>query len=199
MANYNEPKVATPEIEIPSDLPHVFKEHYKLGDVLGEGGYSIVKLGTHKYTNKKVAVKIVTRANLTKSDDVALRQEVDILKDLKHKNIVQCFDFFEEEKFYYVILEYMAGGELFDRIVLKSFYNEKEARDVVKIILQAIAFCHDKRIVHRSPSSRVADDDDDDDDDDGDDDDDDDMIMVMMMVVVVMLMMMMVMMMMMIK
>lgn len=137
------------DIVVPPDLPHVFKEHYKLGDVLGEGGYSIVKLGTHKYTSKKVAVKIVTRANLTKSDDIALRQEVEILKDLKHRNIVQCFDFFEEEKFYYVILEFMAGGELFDRIVQKSFYNEKEARDVVQIILQSIAFCHDRNIVHR--------------------------------------------------
>jgi calcium/calmodulin-dependent protein kinase I len=44
-------------------------------------------------------------------------------------------------------METMAGGELFDRIVKKSYYNEKEARGVCKILLEAIAYCHDARVV----------------------------------------------------
>jgi calcium/calmodulin-dependent protein kinase I len=46
-------------------------------------------------------------------------------------------------------METMKGGELFDRIVAKSFYNEKEARETCKILLEAIAFCHDNRVAHR--------------------------------------------------
>merc|ERR1712071_420659 len=41
------------------------------------------------------------------------------------------------------------GGELFDRIVQKAFYNEKEARDVCKILLEALAYCHSKKVAHR--------------------------------------------------
>lgn len=41
------------------------------------------------------------------------------------------------------------GGELFDRIVQKAYYNEKEARDVCKILLDALAYCHDRRVAHR--------------------------------------------------
>jgi calcium/calmodulin-dependent protein kinase I len=54
----------------------------------------------------------------------------------------------EPEKFY-VVMEYLDGGELFDRIVKKTFYNEKEARDLVKILLQALKYLHDRSIVHR--------------------------------------------------
>jgi calcium/calmodulin-dependent protein kinase I len=43
----------------------------------------------------------------------------------------------------------VSGGELFDRIVEKTFYTEKEARDLVKILLSAIKYCHDKDVVHR--------------------------------------------------
>jgi calcium/calmodulin-dependent protein kinase I len=41
------------------------------------------------------------------------------------------------------------GGELFDRIVSKSYYNEKEARDVIHTLLTAVKYCHDRDIVHR--------------------------------------------------
>jgi calcium/calmodulin-dependent protein kinase I len=50
---------------------------------------------------------------------------------------------------YYLVMETMHGGELFDRIVQKSFYNEKEARGVCRILLEAICFCHDQRVAHR--------------------------------------------------
>ena len=72
-----------------------------------------------------------------------------ILKLLKHRNIVTCIDFYAEDKTYYLVLEYMEGGELFDRIVKKSFYNEREARDVVFTLLSAIEYCHSHDIVHR--------------------------------------------------
>lgn len=50
---------------------------------------------------------------------------------------------------YYLVLEHMSGGELFDRIVAKAYYNEKEARDVCKILLEAVAYCHSNNVAHR--------------------------------------------------
>lgn len=130
-------------------MPHTLQARYKLGEKLGEGGYSVVKAGTSVIDKRKVAVKIVQRQGLAKEDEVSLRSEVQILLDLRHDNIVQAYDFFEEEKQFYVILEYIDGGELFDRIVKKTYYNEKEARDLVFTILTAIKYLHDQNIVHR--------------------------------------------------
>lgn len=125
------------------------QQYYKLGDVLGEGGYSVVRLGTSLEDQRKVAIKVVTRANLAKEDEESLRSEVSILTSISHPNIVRAFEFFEEEKYFYVVLEYLDGGELFDRIVQKTYYNEKEARNLVLTLLLAIKYLHHKNIVHR--------------------------------------------------
>lgn len=120
-------------------------------------------------------MKIVTRGpDFSKEDEEALRQEVAILMKLDHPNIVQAYDFFEDSKYFHVIMEYLGefiapfsrwrslpcpeisltvieidGGELFDRIVKKTFYNEKEARDLVLTLLLTLKFLHDRNIVHR--------------------------------------------------
>ena len=98
---------------------------------------------------------MIDRSELAEEDEKSLRNEVAILKLLKHRNIVTCIDFYAEEKTYYLVLEYMEGGELFDRIVKKSFYNEREARDVVFTLLSAIEYCHSHDIVHRYAHQRV--------------------------------------------
>lgn len=127
----------------------LISDSYTLGAKLGEGGYSIVKAGTHKVTHNKVAVKIVKRTNIDQEDEEALRQEVAILQALDHQNVTKLFDFYEEKQNFYLVMEYLDGGELFDRIVKKTFYTEKEARDLVFILLKAIKYLHDKNIVHR--------------------------------------------------
>ena len=95
------------------------------------------------------AVKIVTKAKLTREDDLALRDEIGILKALHHPNIIKLYDVFDESEYYYLVTELMRGGELFDRIVTKTFYNEKEARDVCKILFEALNFCHKNHVAHR--------------------------------------------------
>lgn len=132
-----------------SNLPHVFKDRYKLGETLGEGAFSKVQAAYSKSGGPKRACKIVERDNLPLDDEDSLRSEVAILSSMNHPNIVKCFDFFEESKQFMVILEYLEGGELFDRIVKKSYYNEREARDLIKILLSAIRYCHDRNVVHR--------------------------------------------------
>lgn len=70
-------------------LPHNLRARYKLGAQLGEGAYSVVRLGTSTVGDFQVAVKVVDRHNLPKDDENALRAEVEMLKELKHNNIVQ--------------------------------------------------------------------------------------------------------------
>jgi calcium/calmodulin-dependent protein kinase I len=116
---------------------------------LGAGGYSVVHEASSKQNGARVAVKITDKARLSKIDEESLRQEITILQTLNHDNIVKFVNFFEESSSYFVILELLEGGELFDRIVKKQCYNEKEARDLVFVLLSAIKYCHDLNIVHR--------------------------------------------------
>jgi len=132
-----------------STIPHEFDARYTLGDLLGEGGYSVVKLATSKIDKSNVAVKIISKNLLSENDLESLQQEVSILQQLHHKNVTRLIDYFDEADHYYMVLEYLEGGELFDRIVKKTFYSEKEARDLVFTILMVIKYLHDLNIVHR--------------------------------------------------
>lgn len=116
---------------------------------LGEGAFSVVKEGSHKQTGGSFAIKIVTKAKLSKEDETALKDEIAVLTELKHKHIIRLYDVFDEPIFYYLVTEKMMGGELFDRIVQKSYYNEKEARDVCKILFDAMRYCHSHQVAHR--------------------------------------------------
>lgn len=126
-----------------------FQELYKLGKQLGEGAFSTVKEGSHQQSKESFAIKIVTKAKLSKEDEVALKDEIQVLEELKHKHIIRLYDVFEESQYYYLVTEKMMGGELFDRIVQKSYYNEKEARDVCLILFDAMKYCHDHSVAHR--------------------------------------------------
>eukprot|EP01083_Nonionella_stella_P091993 257333_1 len=126
-----------------------FKDKYSVGKTLGEGAFSVVKEVTNRESRKAFAVKVVTKAKLTREDEVALQDEIAILKNCNHPNIICLYDSFDESQYYYLVTELMLGGELFDRIVTKTFYNEKEARDVCKILFGALAYCHQRDVAHR--------------------------------------------------
>ena len=98
--------------------------------------------------NGSMAVKIIERTEkVDKNVVAALKEEVKVLMQISHPNIIKLFDFFEEPQNFFMVIELMEGGELFDRIVSKSFYSEKEARDLVSILLNALE-CVSSPCVH---------------------------------------------------
>lgn len=116
---------------------------------MGSGAFSTVKEAFNKESNEAYAVKIVTKSKLTAEDEAALKDEITVLKELKHPNIIRLYDVYEEKDYYFLITEKMVGGELFDRIVQKSYYNEKEARDTALVLFNAVTFCHQRKVAHR--------------------------------------------------
>lgn len=142
-------RLSKEKTEEASPLKVSFTEKYDIGEVLGEGAFSVVHLATNRGTGQRVAAKCVNRTSISAADEESLREEVSILQATAHPNIVKCYDFFEEKDAYYVIMELVEGGELFDRIVEKSWYNEKDARDLTYLLLSAIKHLHDRDIVHR--------------------------------------------------
>jgi len=124
-------------------------DYYQIEDELGAGSFGVVRLATNKSTGEEVAVKIIDRKGLQEDDEVALRTEVQILSEVDHPNVVKMIEVFDEEEFLYIVLELMTGGELFDRIVEKENYSEKEAADTIRPIIDAVRYCHDNNIIHR--------------------------------------------------
>lgn len=96
-----------------------------------------------------VALKMMSREHLDSNAEKNIRNEVSLLQSLNHPTIVRGYDFFEEPRHFYFAMEKIQGGELFDRIVKKTHYSEKEARDLAKILLNGIKYCHDRNIAHR--------------------------------------------------
>ena len=80
-----------------------------------------MKLATHKKTGKKVAIKTVHKKDMKPIEIYQQRMEIDVLKMSQHPNIVGLIDLFENSDYYYIVLEYMQGKDLFDYIQFRNF------------------------------------------------------------------------------
>lgn len=115
---------------------------------LKSGSFATVCRGTHRATGRKVAIKCVLRKDLPPPDDAAIYDEVAILASLSHPHIVPLIDFFDEKDCYFLVMELMSGGDLFDRIGKKKSYSEADARDLIVKMLKSVAYCHAAKIAH---------------------------------------------------
>ncbi|CAK57234.1 unnamed protein product (macronuclear) [Paramecium tetraurelia] len=122
---------------------------YTLGQVLGQGAFGKVWKVTHKTTGLIRAMKQIRKSELIKEDEQKMFSEMNLLKNLYHPNIVKLYELYQDSNNYYLITEYLSGGELFERIKKMNQFTEKRASDLMRQILMAIVYCHEKKIVHR--------------------------------------------------
>lgn len=125
---------------------------YELGKTLGNGSFGKVKLGTNVFTKEKVAIKLFKHRKFTSAQRIeSSKREVEIMKLLSHPNIVKLLDVVEkpEEGITYLVVEYVAGGELFDYIVAQGRVKERESRQLFRQVVSAVEYCHANLIVHR--------------------------------------------------
>ena len=123
---------------------------YIIKETIGTGTFSKVKLGINKYTKEKVAIKLLEKSKITEKEDLKrINREISIIKKLSHPNIIKINEIFENEKYYYIIMDYCSKGELFDYIVKKTKLTEDESSFFFYQIINAIEYIHKKNIVHR--------------------------------------------------
>jgi len=119
---------------------------YTLGKTLGSGAFGTVRAAIHKETKQNRAVKILKKSE---QDEEKLFLEVNILSKLSHPNIMQIYEFYDDNTNFYIVSELCKGGELFDMISEKGCFSEQEACPIMKQLLSAITYCHQNHIVHR--------------------------------------------------
>lgn len=120
---------------------------------IGHGHYGVVRKCMDRDSREWFAIKSIRKSKVGKVD--VLKREIAILKEVDHPNIIRLVEVHEDVKYLHLITELCTGGELFDRIIAKTqseegHFSERDAANIVKCILDAIAYCHDvKQIVHR--------------------------------------------------
>mmetsp|Transcript_22420 Transcript_22420/g.35199 ORF Transcript_22420/g.35199 Transcript_22420/m.35199 type:complete len:502 (-) Transcript_22420:256-1761(-) len=119
---------------------------------LGHGHYGVVRKCQNRQTGEWFAIKTIRKAKVNRIE--SLRREIEIMQSIDHPSIIKLYDVFEDEKYLHLITQLCTGGELFDRIIEKTkseegHYSERDAANLVKAILDAIAYCHNLHICHR--------------------------------------------------
>ncbi|XP_058830958.1 calcium/calmodulin-dependent protein kinase type 1 [Topomyia yanbarensis] len=138
------------------------EDKYVIKELLGTGAFSEVRLCEHRESSQAYAVKIIDKKALKGKED-SLENEIRVLKRFSakrneqdsektwftHPNIVQLFETYEDKLKVYLIMELVTGGELFDRIVEKGSYTEKDASYLIRQVLEAVDYMHEQGVVHR--------------------------------------------------
>lgn len=127
-----------------------FFDYYEIIDEIGNGQFGVVKLGVHKKTKERVAIKIIKKEGMKAPDIELVRNEIDIMKLCHHPNIVKLLDHFENVDYIFIVMEYLSGGELQSYLTDKKFkFTENQAAKMIKQIGEAVKYIQQFGIIHR--------------------------------------------------
>ncbi|GFR42823.1 hypothetical protein Agub_g3780, partial [Astrephomene gubernaculifera] len=123
-------------------------DNYHVIELIGEGSFGKVYKGRRKCTGQITAMKFILKQGKSEKDIKNLRQEIEILRQLRHENIVQLLDAFETKTEFCVVMEY-AQGELFEILEDDQSLPEDVVRGIAKQLVRALHYLHSNRIIHR--------------------------------------------------
>ncbi|XP_066919152.1 serine/threonine-protein kinase DCLK1-like [Clytia hemisphaerica] len=127
---------------------HSVHSQYKIGRIIGDGNFAIVRECRDRKTQKPFALKIINKAKV-KGKEHMIENEILILRKISHPNIVKLHEEFETPKEIYLVMELVPGGDLFDAIVDNTRFSEPESAYMVHDLASAILYLHELNIVHR--------------------------------------------------
>ena len=124
--------------------------NYDFKTTIGQGTFGKVKMAINKKTNEKVAVKILNKKQIElKKEMYLVQRELDIIPKFNHINVIKVLQILQDEKNYYIIMEYCENGELFDHIVKNQKLTEEDASNFFYQLIHGIEHIHKNNIVHR--------------------------------------------------
>ncbi|KAK8629504.1 hypothetical protein V6N13_078343 [Hibiscus sabdariffa] len=124
---------------------------YMLGDEIGKGAYGRVYKGLDLENGDFVAIKQVSLENIVQEDLNIIMQEIDLLKNLNHKNIVKYLGSSKTKSHLHIILEYVENGSLANIIKPNKFGPFPESLVAVYIaqVLEGLVYLHEQGVIHR--------------------------------------------------
>lgn len=126
------------------------KQRFDLIKKLGQGTFGKVQLGINKETGQEVAIKTIKKSKIeSEADLVRIRREIQIMSSVQHPNIIHIYEVFENREKMVLVMEYAAGGELYDYLSERKVLSEEEARRIFRQIATACYYCHKHKICHR--------------------------------------------------
>lgn len=123
-------------------------ENYHIIELVGEGSFGKVYKARRKFTGQITAMKFINKHGKSEKDIKSLRQEIEILRKLRHENIIMMLDTFETKSEFCVVTEF-AQGELFEVIEDDQSLPESEVQCIAKQLVKALHYLHSNRIIHR--------------------------------------------------
>lgn len=126
------------------------RDEYKIwADHLGKGAFGEVRKALHLESGVYRAIKIIYKAQASAEEQAKILNEIEILRQLDHPNIVRIYEYFEDNKFIYIVMELIGGGELFDKIQAAHHFSERKAAEYFIQLLGGVNYLHKHNIVHR--------------------------------------------------
>ncbi|NXG15593.1 DCLK2 kinase, partial [Grallaria varia] len=123
-------------------------EKYKVGKVIGDGNFAVVKECIERSTGKEFALKIIDKAKCCGKEHL-IENEVSILRRVKHPNIIMLIEEMDTPTELYLVMELVKGGDLFDAITSSTKYTERDGSAMVYNLASALKYLHGLNIVHR--------------------------------------------------
>lgn len=134
----------TPAQKIPSASSNT--HHYALKQVVGKGAYGIVYRAINRQTRKQVAIKVIEYDEEEELNEHML--EIDLLKNLKHENIVKYHGFIQKSHQLFILLEYCSQGSLRD-LIKRGPVDEQECKTYIRQTLHGLKYLHEQGVIHR--------------------------------------------------
>ncbi|KAK7306521.1 hypothetical protein VNO77_44468 [Canavalia gladiata] len=131
------------------DSSNLLLGRFEIGKLLGHGTFAKVYYARNVKTGEGVAIKVIDKEKILKGGLVAhIKREISILRRVRHPNIVQLFEVMATKTKIYFVMEYVRGGELFNKVA-KGRLKEEVARKYFQQLISAVGFCHARGVYHR--------------------------------------------------
>ncbi|KAL0398307.1 UNVERIFIED_CONTAM: CBL-interacting serine/threonine-protein kinase [Sesamum radiatum] len=123
---------------------------YELGRTLGEGTFAKVKFARNLETGENVAIKILDKEKVLKHKMIGqIKREISTMKLIRHPNVIRMYEVMASKTKIYIVMEFVTGGELFDKIAARGRLKEDEARKYFQQLINAVDYCHSRVFYHR--------------------------------------------------
>ncbi|XP_006650055.1 CBL-interacting protein kinase 10 [Oryza brachyantha] len=128
---------------------NILMKRYEIGKLLGQGSFAKVYHGRNVKNSQSVAIKVIDKEKILKSELMdQIRREISVMNLVRHPCIVQLYEVMATKSKIYFVLEYVKGGELFNKI-RRGRLKEEVARKYFQQLISAIDFCHSRGVYHR--------------------------------------------------